>query len=362
MKSDPAIRKRKSQMQKIPAGKLHLIANPGVRFNSEKKGIPSPLDGGGLLDAYSQAVTGAAEKVSPAVVNIEVQQRERPRRGGRSGEMRSGGSGFIFTPDGFILTNSHVVHREAKIEVSLPDGRRFQADMIGDDTETDVGVIRIDPPDIAPVQLGDSQSLRVGQLVIALGNPYGVQCTVTAGIVSALGRSLRAQSGRLMDNIIQTDAALNPGNSGGPLVTSGGEVVGVNTAAIFPAQGLCFAVAINTAKYVAGRLIKDGKIIRGHIGIAAQNAPIHRTIVRHFHLPMKTGVMVCSMEKDSPARKAGLKEGDRIVAIDGHPVADTDDLHRLLAEKPVGIQTPLTIIRRTEMIDLQIIPEASRIE
>src|SRR5437762_11111902 len=270
-----------------------------------------------LLDAYSEAVITASERVSPSVVKIEVRQQARP--GGS-------GSGFIFTPDGFILTNSHVVYGANKIEVTLPDGERYEADKIGEDPDTDLAVVRITAPNPNPARLGDSQSIRVGQLVIAIGNPYGFQATVTSGVVSALGRSLRSQSGRLIDNVIQTDAALNPGNSGGPLVTSQGEVIGVNTAVILPAQGICFAIAVNTAKFVAARLIRDGKIRRSYIGVAGQNVPLPRRVVRFYNLPLETGVMVMSAEQGSPAEKAGLQQGDIVISYGSQPIGQIDDL------------------------------------
>src|ERR1700752_206584 len=272
----------------------------------------------GLLDAYSRAVIEAAERVSPSVVYIQVTGHAGRNRQGRPapGEVTGSGSGFVFTPDGFILTNSHVVHGASKIDVTLMDGRRFQAQLIGDDPDTDLAVVRITAPNLVPAQLGHSQSIRVGQLVIAIGNPYGFQYSVTAGVVSALGRSLRAQSGRLMDGVIQTDAALNPGNSGGPLVNSRGEVIGVNTATILPAQGICFATSIDTAKFVAGRLIRDGKISRSYIGVAGQNVPIPRRIVRFYQLPVETGVLIVSFETNgdaSAAKEAGLLAGDLVV-------------------------------------------------
>ncbi len=300
-----------------------------------------------LLDAYSEAVVAAAERVNPSVVNIEV--RHPNRRGGS-------GSGFVFTPDGFILTNSHVVHGAESIEVTLSDGQPYQADRIGDDPDTDLAVVRITAPNLVPAALGDSQSIRVGQLVIAIGNPYGFQCSVTSGVISALGRSLRSQSGRLIDNVIQTDAALNPGNSGGPLVTSHGEVIGVNTAVILPAQGICFATAINTAKFVAGRLIKDGKIQRGYIGMAGQNAPLHRRLVRGHDLRVASGIFVVSFEPNSPAQRAGLMEGDIIIGFNDFPVPDIDALHRLLTDHQPGIRAAMTVLRGTEKLTLWVEP------
>ena len=295
-----------------------------------------------VLDAYSEAVIAAAERVSPSVVKIEVQQG---RRGGS-------GSGFVFTPDGFILTNSHVIHDASSIHVVLPEGERYQADKVGEDPDTDLAVLRITALNLTPVVLGDSQSIRVGQLVIAIGNPYGFQATVTSGVISALGRSLRSQTGRLIDNVIQTDAALNPGNSGGPLVTSSGEVIGVNTAIILPAQGICFAIAINTAKFVAGRLIKDGRIRRGYLGVAGQNVPLHRALVRTHHLSINTGIFVISVEQNSPAQKAGLRDGDIIVGLDDHEVASIDVLHRLLTDYQPGARVRLTFLRGTEKLVL----------
>src|SRR5437870_1631057 len=303
-----------------------------------------------LLDEYSRTIVSAVERVAASVVNIE--SRAERTRGGS-------GSGFIIAPDGFILTNSHVVHGAREIVVNVSNGRDSPAQLVGNDPDTDLAVIRIDASQLTHVRLADSENLRVGQLVIAIGNPLGFQASVTAGVISALGRSMHAQSGRLIDNIIQTDAALNPGNSGGPLVNSAGEVIGVNTAMIRPAQGICFAIASNTAKFVAGWLIRDGKIRRSYIGVAGQNVPLHRRIVRFYNLPLETGVLVVSVEKDSPAQRAGLREGDLIIAFNEQPIGSIHELHKMLMGEQIGVEAKLLVIRHTEKLVLAITPAES---
>ena len=306
-----------------------------------------------LLDAYSQAVTRAVDLVGPSVVTVEI-GRDTSRRG-----LGGQGSGFVVAPDGLILTNSHVVHKARIIHVSLSDGRRLPAELIGEDPDTDLAVIRASESGLASLTLGDSRAIRVGQLVIAIGNPLGFSATVTAGVISALGRSLRAASGRRMDDIIQTDAALNPGNSGGPLVNARGEVIGVNTAVISGAQGLCFAIAANTAQFVVGRLIRDGRIRRSYVGVAGQNTPIARQIVRFYNLPASSGILVVTIEPDSPAARSTLREGDIIVALDGHDVSGIDQLHRLLTEERIGKTTTLTVIRQTQKLEIDVTPAES---
>jgi len=313
-----------------------------------------------LLDAYSTAVTGAVERMSPSVVNIEVHQSAGRARSGEPRERRGGGSGFVFTPDGLILTNSHVVHDAVRIGVTMADGQHMPATLIGDDPASDLAVIRVTEPGLIAATLGDSQRLRVGQIVIAIGAPYGFQSTVTAGVVSALGRSLRSYSGRLIDDVIQTDASLNPGNSGGPLVDSAGRVVGVNTATILPAQGICFAIGINTAKFVASRLLRDGRLRRSYIGVSAQTVPVHRRVVRFYDLPKEMGAVVVGVEENSPAKRAGLRENDVIVALEGQPVAGVDDLHRVLTDVRVGVSCSLTILRWTEKLELSVVPEEAK--
>ncbi|MBI3005733.1 MAG: trypsin-like peptidase domain-containing protein [Ignavibacteriales bacterium] len=314
-----------------------------------------------VLDAYSAAVTKVVDKVSPTVVKIDVSHHYRRRgfrhRGeGEHDRVTGSGSGVIFTPDGFILTNSHVIHRAAAINVVLADGREFKADLVGDDPFTDLAVVRIDAQDLPVAELGDSQAIRIGQLVIAIGNPFGFQATVTTGVVSALGRSLRTEGGRLVDNVIQTDAALNPGNSGGPLVNSRGEVVGINTAAIPWAQGICFSIPVNTAKLIAARLMKDGKVSRAFLGIAGQVLELSRAAVRAHQLTGSRGVMIASAEKNGPAEKAGLQVGDVIVEADGKRVESIDDLHRFLSSDVIGKSVRFTILRLEKNLILSVIP------
>ena len=326
------------------SSKPYLISFPG----HEAQNVSTTASESEAMDAYSRVVTTVAESVSPAVVRIQVESKQ-----GRGGS----GSGFIFTPDGFILTNSHVVHGGEKITVSTPDSGDFNAQLIGEDPDTDLALLRIDAPVLRSAKLGDSRRIRVGQLVVAIGNPYGFQYTVTAGVVSALGRSLRSQSGRLIEDVIQTDAALNPGNSGGPLVNSQGEVVGVNTATILPAQGLCFAISINTAQFIASKLIRYGRVQRSYIGVQTQTAPLNRTIARHYELKINTGALVLSAEPSSPAQKAGLQEGDVIVSLAGEPVEGVDVLHRLLGEERINVPTRLTVLRGSKRLEFKVVPD-----
>lgn len=300
------------------------------------------------LDAYSTAVTRVAREAGPAVAHLQVSKKNRKDAGS--------GSGFLFTPDGYLLTNSHVVHGASKIEVSLTDGRKFYADPVGDDPHTDTAVIRIDAPKIPPPSFADSAALQVGQIAIAIGNPYGFQCSVTAGIVSAVGRYFRTGSGRLIDNVVQTDAALNPGNSGGPLLDSRGRVIGVNTAVILPAQGICLAISSNTVQHVASLLMKDGRIRRAFLGFAGQTVPIHRRWVRGHELPVETGIFLAHLEPGSPAERAGLLEGDLLFSCDGLPIAGVDELLRLLTEEKIGKELSVELLRNQEKLKKAITP------
>ena len=304
-----------------------------------------------LLDAYSRTVTSAVARVSPAVVHIQMEQKNG--RGGGSG------SGFVFTPDGFMLTNSHVVHGASQIFVTTVEGDHFPAELVGDDPDTDLAVVR-GRTSAPSVPLGSSRKLAVGQLVIAIGNPLGFQHTVTAGVVSALGRTMRSRSGRLIDGVVQTDAALNPGNSGGPLVDSQGRVVGVNTATIMGAQGICFAIGADTAEFVASRLIRDGRIRRSYVGLMGQSVPLHRRIVRYYDLPVESGLLVEGVVSGSAAQRAGLRERDIIVRFAGQPVSGVDDLHRLLTAERSGVPAEVSLVRGTELRTLLVVPEPQR--
>jgi S1-C subfamily serine protease len=323
------------------------LAFPGPDSGGEVPVI-SYADDGELLDAYSRAVTTAVERVSPAVVKIDV----------RDGHARGGsGSGFVFTPDGLVLTNSHVVHKASRVRLTFLDGGTAEATRIGDDPDTDVAVLRTEHVVTAPATLGNSKQLKVGQLAIAVGNPFGFQFSVTAGVVSALGRSMRASSGRMMEEIIQTDAALNPGNSGGPLVDSVGRVIGVNTATILGAQGLCFAVGIDTAKFVASQILQHGRVLRSWIGIAAQNVPLPRRLVYEYKLPGSSGVMVTHIDSGSPAEVSELREGDIIVSFAGEQVSAIDELQRLLTADQIGKRVPVVVLRGVYVLDLTVVPE-----
>jgi S1-C subfamily serine protease len=327
------------------------LSSPDLGSGGARTLISDSSNDDDLLDAYSRAVTRAVARVSPAVVKIDV-----GNGGGRGGS----GSGFVFTPDGLVLTNSHVVRGSDHLKLTFPDGVTADAMRIGDDPDTDIAVIRTNHLSTSFAILGNSKELKVGQLAIAVGNPFGFQFTVTAGVVSALGRSMRASSGRMMEEIIQTDAALNPGNSGGPLVDSSGCVIGVNTATIMGAQGLCFAVGIDTAKYITGQILRYGRVLRSWIGIAAQNVPLPRRIVYEYKLAVSFGVMAISVDPQSPADKAGLRDGDIIISFAGESVSGIDELHRLLTADRAGRHLPLKVLRGVHLVDLNVIPEDRR--
>ena len=329
--------------------------------------VPQPSGDAELFDAYSRAVVGAVERVGPAVVHIEVAapnaQRNRDRSRPRTPRPPGGGSGsgFVFTPDGFALTNSHVVRGATRIRATLPDGSTHPAELVGDDPETDLAVIRIGAMGLPTAELGDSSQLHPGQLVVAIGNPFGFQATVTTGVVSALGRSLRAESGRLIEGIIQTDAALNPGNSGGPLVDSRGRVVGVNTAVIAGAQGICFAIPVDTARFVIPRLIRDGRVRRSWIGVVGQSVRLSRRRVQVSQLGAERGILVTEVSPGSPAETAGLKARDIIVRFGERPIATVDDLLRLLTDERIGISSEVVVLREGSLRTLTLTPrEAER--
>ncbi|HEY9676462.1 MAG TPA: trypsin-like peptidase domain-containing protein [Drouetiella sp.] len=321
-----------------------------VEENSSPTTEETTSSDGDLLDAYSRAVIQATDKASPSVVNVEIARVAKNSKQ-RTRQPAGSGSGFIFTPDGYVFTNAHVVESADEIIVTSADGHKSTARLVGIDPHTDLAVVQIWAPHMVAARLGNSEQLRVGQLVVAIGSPFGFQSTVTAGVVSALGRSMRAQTGRLIDNVIQTDAALNPGNSGGPLVNTRGEVVGVNTAIILPAQGICLAVPVNTASSVAVSLMRDGFVRRAWLGVMAQNLPLNRRLVRSHNLPNYGSVLVTGFDNDGAARKSSLREGDAIVSIDGQTINNVDDLHRQLIDKHAS-SVDLKVIRHSELLDI----------
>ena len=323
---------------------------------SEPTAPPVEKEDTGIFDSYSQTVTRVVEEVGPAVVHIHVKQKARDRRGAER-ETDGTGSGFIFAPDGYITTNNHVVENASSIEASLPDGASFAAELIGRDAATDLAVIRVLGTGLPAARLGDSDILKVGQLAIAIGNPFGFQSSVTAGVISALGRSLMSTTGRLIENIIQTDAALNPGNSGGPLVNSNGLVVGINTAIIQYAQGICFAIPVNTMRWVVSLLIREGRVTRGYLGITGQNVPIPVRVLRHYNLKSNTGVQVISVESKGPAAASGLRPGDIVISMNDEPIQTINDIHRQLTRNVIGKQLSLKILRDwTTMAEILVVP------
>jgi S1-C subfamily serine protease len=331
----------------MPAARIYPLSGSN---GHPRGGAATPPNDGPLLDAYSRAVTDVVQTVGPSVVGVAV------TFAGRRGARQGGGSGFVFTPDGFVLTNSHVVHRAADVSVTFADGRRADATVVGDDPDTDLAVLRTGRQDPVWARLGDTHALRVGQLAVAIGNPLGFQQSVTTGVVSALGRSIRSRTGRLVEDVIQTDAALNPGNSGGPLVNSRGEVIGVNTAVIRPAQGIAFAVAANTARVIATHLIRDGRIRRGALGVVGQTVEVPAEARRRYGLAAG-GVLVAEVAPESPADRGGLRPGDVIVELAGEPVAGIDDLLRLLTAERIGTATPVAVLREGTRIGVSLVPE-----
>jgi S1-C subfamily serine protease len=300
------------------------------------------------LDPYSAQIVHAFERVGPAVLHVIAF--------GADGRPKGQGSGVIFTPDGYALTNAHVVAGATKLLASFTDGEMTNAALVGEDADTDTAVLRLSRSGLPHAELGSSANLRVGQLVAAIGNPLGFQCTVTAGIVSALGRSLRAPSGRMIESVIQTDAPLNPGNSGGPLVSGAGRVVGINTATIAPAQGICFAIGIDTAVWVATRLMRDGRVRRSRLGLSGQTAPIDTRLRRIHRLPQATGMLVLDVTTDGPAAHAGIQRGDVLVAFDGAPITGIDDMHRMLTAERTGQKIALRLLRRATVLELTAVP------
>jgi len=319
---------------------------------------PGGEDETAIFDSYSRAVVNAARRVGPSVVHLKIffSAEANARAHGEEVEPSASGSGFILTPDGFVITNSHVVAGARAVETVLADGRRFATRVVGEDPDTDLALLRLPIGGLPSAELGDSSRLVPGQLAVAVGNPLGFESTVTAGVISALGRSFRSAGGRLIDEVIQTDAALNPGNSGGPLVDSRGLVVGVNTAVIRQAQGLCFAIPSNTVAAVLVALLRDGRVRRGRLGFGGQNLRLSRHAARTLGLAGESAVRAILIERDGPAHRAGLQEGDILLAFDGSPIAEMDELRRRLGESSIGSRSKLAIQRRGERLELDIVP------
>jgi S1-C subfamily serine protease len=324
----------------------HFLAN-GPEWTSEPQPPSQPPSDDDALDAFSRVVVRVSEQLRPAVVNL------RPRRGRSEGA----GSGTLFTPDGFLLTNHHVVQGAERVRVRLIEGRELDGRVVGADPWTDLAVVQADAGGLSYAAFGDSAALRVGQLVVAIGSPLGFESTVTAGVISALGRTLRSITGHLVDNVIQTDAALNPGNSGGPLVDSQGRVIGINTAVIQPAQGICFAIPINMAKHILPQLLQHGRVVRGYLGIHGRQVPIPRHIARLFSLNQAAGVQIVAVEPDAPADQAGILEDDIVIALAETPTESVDDLHKLLMQLPVGVPAPVMLLRGERRLERFVVPD-----
>jgi S1-C subfamily serine protease len=327
---------------------LAVLDSDGRSGAEPSRTPPTPAEDSRLLDAYSEAVVRVVERVGPAVVGIAA----RSRRG-----QRGAGSGVVFTPDGYILTNAHVVERARDLRVTLTDGTDLAGSLVGSDPATDLAVVRVEGSKLPHAELGTSDDLRVGQLVVAIGNPLGFSSTVSAGVISALGRTMRAEDGRLIDPVLQTDVALNPGNSGGPLVDSRARVVGINTMIILGAQGLSFAVPVDTARWVIGQLMTVGRVRRGFLGVAAQPRPLPKRSARKFDLTAQTGVEILQVEPGRPAAKAGLRPGDVLVALDGKPVKNVDEVHRILDASSIGRSLPARALRNGGLLDFTVVPD-----
>lgn len=327
----------------MPAFWQQLIADDaGSPPNPAAKPFPDESE---ALDAFSRVIVDVSERLRPAVVNL---------RGG--GRHEGSGSGVLFTPDGFLLTNHHVVRGQQEVHVRLGDGGNLTGRVVGADPWTDLAVVQAHASNLPHAPLGDSSKLRVGQLVVAIGSPFGFDSTVTAGVVSALGRTLRSITGHLVDNVVQTDAALNPGNSGGPLVDSRGRVIGINTAVIRPAQGICFAIPINMAKHILPQLMQHGRVVRGYLGLHARSVPIAAHLQRQFNLSQKEGIEIVAVETGGPADQAGLDEGDILVTFGDQPATSVDDLHKLLTSLPVGVPAAVAFLRDGRRLERFVVP------